>query len=130
MKPLLNSKAVCGILGVSAAVLSRMVHANRIPFVLLSTGKKKMTVRFKEEELEAWVTRRSRGAAPKLRKNDAAEMLSTSTSNLKDVDKKNGDGVQVIENAATPLVLETGGGNNSTHKGEPFLSTSSLRRDT
>ena len=46
MKPLLNSKAVCEILAVSPAVLSRMVHSNRIPYVLLSGGKTKLTVRF------------------------------------------------------------------------------------
>jgi excisionase family DNA binding protein len=65
MKPLLNSKAVCELLDIKPATLSRMVHSNRIPYVLLGTGKKKMTVRFREEELEAWLDRRSRGPAPK-----------------------------------------------------------------
>jgi len=69
MKSLLDSKAVCTILGIKPPTLSRMVHSNRIPFVLLSTGKKKMTVRFKEEELEAWIDRRSRGPAPKPKLN-------------------------------------------------------------
>jgi predicted site-specific integrase-resolvase len=53
MKPLLNTKSVCQILGVSPAVLSRWVHSNKIPYVLLTSGKKKLVVRFREEELEA-----------------------------------------------------------------------------
>jgi excisionase family DNA binding protein len=65
MKPLLNSKAVCQLLGISPAVLSRWVHANKIPYVQLTAGKKKLVVRFKENELEAWLDRRSRGAVPK-----------------------------------------------------------------
>jgi excisionase family DNA binding protein len=65
MKPLLNSKAVCTLLDIKPATLSRMVHSNRIPYVLLGTGKKKLTVRFREEELERWLDRRSRGPAPK-----------------------------------------------------------------
>jgi excisionase family DNA binding protein len=69
VKPLLNSKAVCEILGIKAPTLSRMVHSNRIPFILLGTGKKKLTVRFREEELEAWLDRRSRGPAPRTRTN-------------------------------------------------------------
>jgi excisionase family DNA binding protein len=66
MKPLLNSKAVCTLLDIKPATLSRMVHSGRIPYVLLGTGKKKLTVRFREEELERWLDRRSRGPAPKV----------------------------------------------------------------
>jgi excisionase family DNA binding protein len=65
MKPLLNSKAVCELMAIKPATLSRMVHSNKIPYVLLSTGRKKLTVRFREEELELWLNRRSRGPAPK-----------------------------------------------------------------
>ena len=61
MKPLLTSKAVCALLNVSAATLSRMVHAKKIPHVLLGNGKKNLIVRFREDELEAWITRRSKG---------------------------------------------------------------------
>ena len=64
MKPVLDSKTVCSLLGISAATLSRMVSSNRIPHVLLGTGKKKKTIRFVESELEAWLVRRSRGAVP------------------------------------------------------------------
>jgi predicted DNA-binding transcriptional regulator AlpA len=63
--PLLDSKAVCGLLRVSPATLSRLVRANKIPPVLLGTGKTKMTVRFRESELENWLDRRSRGAVAK-----------------------------------------------------------------
>ena len=63
MKPLLNSKAVCELLGISAATLSRMLRTNRIPYVLLGTGRHKLIVRFREVDLEAWVERRSRGAS-------------------------------------------------------------------
>jgi excisionase family DNA binding protein len=73
IKPLLNSTTVCQVLGISPATLSRMVRANRIPFVLIGTGKKKINVRFREEELEAWLTRRSRGAvARSASSNDVA----------------------------------------------------------
>jgi excisionase family DNA binding protein len=95
MKPLLNSKAVCEILGVAPATLSRMVHSNRIPFVLLSTGKTKLTVRFREEELERWLDRRSRGAVPKSR------------TILSDVDKKNGETTQPIETKDSALFRQT-----------------------
>jgi len=95
VKPLLNSKAVCQLLGVSPAVLSRMVHANKIPYVLLSSGKKKLTVRFREEELERWLDRRSRGAVPK------------ASLSLKDVDKNQGDTAQPIENKNGRLFLQT-----------------------
>jgi excisionase family DNA binding protein len=61
MTPLLDSKAVCGLLRVSPATLSRLVRANKIPYVLLGTGKTKLNVRFREEEIEAWIVRRSRG---------------------------------------------------------------------
>jgi len=37
-----------------------MVHARRIPHVLLG-GKKNLIVRFREDELEAWIERRSKG---------------------------------------------------------------------
>jgi excisionase family DNA binding protein len=65
MKPLLDSKEVCLILSIKPSTLSRMVHSNRIPYVLLGTGKKKLTVRFREDELEKWLERRSRGALSK-----------------------------------------------------------------
>jgi excisionase family DNA binding protein len=61
VKPLLNSKAVCEWLGVSPATLSRMVRRGKIPYVLLGSGKTKLIVRFRESDLEAWLTRRSHG---------------------------------------------------------------------
>ena len=61
MKPLLNSKGVCQLLGISAATLSRMVASKTIPFVLISVGKRKQMVRFVEEEVERWIVTRSRG---------------------------------------------------------------------
>jgi hypothetical protein len=54
MKPLLNSKAVCEILDIKRATLSRMVHAGKIPYVLLGTGRKKLTVSFEEELSGGW----------------------------------------------------------------------------
>lgn len=96
MKPLLNSKAVCQILDIKPATLSRMVHANKIPFVLLGAGKKKLTVRFREEELENWLTRRSRGPVPK------------AVSNLKPIDKNNGKAMKPTENKEGAPILETG----------------------
>jgi excisionase family DNA binding protein len=96
VKPLLNSKAVCEILGIKAPTLSRMVHSSRIPFILLSTGRKKMTVRFREEELELWLDRRSRGALPKV------------SPNLKEVDKRNGSTSQPIENKEVTPFQQTG----------------------
>jgi hypothetical protein len=49
------------------------VHANKIPYVLLTAGKKKLVVRFKEEELERWLDRRSRGPVPRsISKQDVA----------------------------------------------------------
>src|SRR5204863_9811307 len=62
MKPLLNSKNVCDVLGISAATLSRMVKAKTIPFILISAGKRKSLVRFDEEVLQRWIASRTRGA--------------------------------------------------------------------
>jgi len=59
--PLIDSKEACRMLGIQRFTLSRLVHKNMIPYVLMGTGKRKLTVRFREEELEAWVSRRSRG---------------------------------------------------------------------
>ena len=69
MLPLLNSNTVCELLGISAATLSRMVRTNRIPYVLIGTGRRKLIVRFREAELEAWIVRRTRGAFNKSRQN-------------------------------------------------------------
>ena len=69
MLPLLSSKAVCELLDISAATLSRMVRTNRIPYVLIGTGRRKLIVRFREAELEAWIERRTRGAFNRSRKN-------------------------------------------------------------
>jgi hypothetical protein len=38
-----------------------MIHAKKIPHVLLGNGRKNLIVRFREDELEAWIARRSRG---------------------------------------------------------------------
>ena len=69
--PLLNSKTVCQWLGIAPATLSRMVHSKKIPFILLTTGKRKMVVRFEEAALQAWLDRWSRGPAPPKAKENA-----------------------------------------------------------
>jgi len=66
--PLLTSRAVCELLNISAATLSRMIKTNRIPYILMSSGKTKNSVRFSEAELERWIERRSRGAVPQIGK--------------------------------------------------------------
>jgi predicted site-specific integrase-resolvase len=72
MKPLLNSKRVCEWFEISPSVLSRWVHGNKIPYVLMTSGKRKMIVRFREDELEAWLARRSRGPVPRAFSKDSA----------------------------------------------------------
>src|SRR5512142_3249349 len=69
MKALLTCGEVCQLLHVSPATLSRMVASNRIPYVLMSSGKTKKTVRFSEAELERWIERRSRGAVPPVKQS-------------------------------------------------------------
>src|SRR6266545_4792479 len=61
MKPLLTNAQVCELLKISPATLTRWIRANKIPYVLLGSGKTKLNVRFLEAEIEAWITRRSRG---------------------------------------------------------------------
>ena len=68
VKALLKSDAVCELLSISPATLSRMVASNRIPFILINVGKRKKSVRFSEAELERWIERRSRGAVPQISK--------------------------------------------------------------
>jgi len=81
MTPLLDSKAVCGLLRVSPATLSRLVRANKIPYVLLGTGKTKLNVRFREEEIEAWIVRRSRGPGGMMRASSAPQPTPTLNGN-------------------------------------------------
>lgn len=64
MIKLLTSKQVSELLSISLATVSRMVRSNRLPFILIGSGKKKKTVRFVETQLNAWCARRSRGAVP------------------------------------------------------------------
>ena len=61
IKPLLTPTQVCLLLAISQPTLTRWVRAQKIPYVLMGTGKTKLNVRFREEEIEAWITRRSRG---------------------------------------------------------------------
>jgi excisionase family DNA binding protein len=61
MKPLLTPQAVCTIFEISRPTLSRLVRSKKIPYVLLSAGIKKLTVRFREEDLEQWLIRKSIG---------------------------------------------------------------------
>jgi excisionase family DNA binding protein len=96
VKALLNSKAVCELLGISAATLSRMVRTNRIPYVLLGTGRQKLMVRFREADLEAWVERRSRGASGR------------SVSNGNDMATEKSKASQVVEIKGQTPVSQTG----------------------
>jgi excisionase family DNA binding protein len=61
IKPLLTNAQVCELLKISPATLTRWIRAGKIPHVLLGSGKTKLNVRFREDEIEAWITRRSRG---------------------------------------------------------------------
>ena len=60
MKPLLTMEQVCILLTISRPTLTRWVRANKIPYVLLGAGETKLNVRFREEEIESWIQRRSR----------------------------------------------------------------------
>jgi excisionase family DNA binding protein len=61
VKPLLTMEQVCILLTISRPTLTRWVRANKIPYVLLGSGVTKLNVRFREEEIEGWIERRSRG---------------------------------------------------------------------
>ena len=97
MKALLNSRDVCQLLLISPATLSRMVRSNRIPYVLLGKGKVKLAVRFREDELERWIARRSRGAVPR----------NLPVQNCDDVATENKKSTQVSDLATMPLVSQT-----------------------
>lgn len=99
MKPLLNSKKVCELLDIKRFTLSRLVHKGMIPYVLLGTGKRKLTVRFREEELEQWIARRSRGAGGTSRTAQNGNGMAT--------EKKNSP--QVVELKEVPPVQQNGG---------------------
>jgi len=66
IKPLLTAEQVAILLSVSRPTLSRWVRSNKIPYVLLGSGPKKLNVRFREEEIEAWIKRRSRGPVARI----------------------------------------------------------------
>jgi excisionase family DNA binding protein len=98
MDVLLDTQQVCDVLSIKPPTLSRMVHSGKIPHILLGTGKKKWSVRFRRQEIEAWLTRRSRGPAP----------IPKASSNLKEVDKRNGGTSQPIENKEVTPFQQTG----------------------
>jgi hypothetical protein len=83
MKPLLNSKTVCELLGgISPATLSRMISAGEIPYVLLRAGKRKKRVAFDEAVLEKWIISRSRGPRRFNRQMQVAHKVATEPQNL------------------------------------------------
>jgi excisionase family DNA binding protein len=85
MKPLLTNAQVCELLKISPATLTRWIRANKIPYVLLGTGPTKLNVRFREDELEAWITRRSRGPGGM---RGAAAAQSSSKNDVTSSDRK------------------------------------------
>jgi len=62
MEPILNSKRVYELLGISRATLSRMVQAGEIPYILRRRGKRKKMVMFNKALLVRWVASRTRVA--------------------------------------------------------------------
>jgi excisionase family DNA binding protein len=58
---LLRPKDVADILQVSQATICRMASAGELPCVVLRAGRRKKVVRFREEEIERWLTQRTHG---------------------------------------------------------------------
>ena len=58
---LLTEAQICAVYQISAATISRMVHANEIPYIYIRTGRRKKTVRFRWSEIQRWIHSRSRG---------------------------------------------------------------------
>lgn len=60
---LLTPKQVAEMFQLSLSTLSRMAGAGQIPHVVLRTGRRKKVIRFRTEEIEAWLCTHTRGGA-------------------------------------------------------------------
>jgi excisionase family DNA binding protein len=60
---LLTQKNVADFFGVSQATISRMASNGDLPHIVLRSGKRKRVIRFRAEEVEQWLSQRSRGGA-------------------------------------------------------------------
>ena len=60
---LLTPKQVAEMFQLSIATLSRMAGAGQIPHIVLRKGRRKRVIRFRTEEIEAWLHARTHGGA-------------------------------------------------------------------
>ncbi len=60
---LLTPKQVAAMFQLSLATLSRMAGAGQIPYIVLRTGRRKKVIRFRTEEIEAWLRTHTHGGA-------------------------------------------------------------------
>ncbi len=60
---LLTPKQVADMFQLSIATLSRMAGAGQIPHIVLRKGRRKRVIRFRTEEIEAWLHARTHGGA-------------------------------------------------------------------
>jgi len=56
---LLKSEKVAAMLDVSPSTLSRMCSSGNIPHIILRSGIRKKTVRFRESDLDLWIKQRT-----------------------------------------------------------------------
>jgi excisionase family DNA binding protein len=61
---LLTQKDVADMLSVSQPTISRMCKHGDLPFIVLKAGRRKKVIRFRVEDVERWITKKtSTGAA-------------------------------------------------------------------
>jgi hypothetical protein len=73
------------VLQVSPATMSRLVALKEIPFVVIQSGRRKKTVRFRWRDVERWLALRSRGPS---RSNQRIRMVDSVVAQSKNPSKQ------------------------------------------
>ena len=96
---LLTPKNVADLLQLSQATLSRMCSSGDIPHVVLRAGKRKRVIRFRESDVERWLTSRTRtglpGRAAKRNSGRIGNMVATeniAVLEASETERENGQG--------------------------------------
>jgi excisionase family DNA binding protein len=96
---LLTQKDVADMLSVSQPTVSRMCKHGDLPFIVLKAGRRKKVIRFRVEDVEKWITKKtSTGVAN--RRSARNELLNGNGKATGDGDAPQvGDGKRVVSSS-------------------------------
>ncbi len=100
---LLTPKQVAEMFQLSIATLSRMAGAGQIPHVVLRTGRRKRVIRFRTEEIEAWLCTHTHGGAAdqgakrtRGRKGNTVATQKLASLQVRESERENDEGHQSV----------------------------------